>query len=271
MQFNVLSEMAMPGARMEVVEYGTLAGSSDARTAEQLYFLREAGMKLKAVRITLNNGKTRVEPGALYFMEGKLEIKTSTGGGLMAAIGRKMTTGESFFVNEIHGSGQIMLEPTYGHFILMQLANESMVVDKGMFYAAVGNLDISASIQKNISSGVFGGKGWFQTKITGSGVVALFSPVPESELTEHVLVDGRLAVDGNFAMMRTGDIKFKVEKSSKSWLATSVSGEGLLQIFEGTGTVWLAPTQEIYQKLATPQGLEILSKATGARTNNVKG
>jgi uncharacterized protein (AIM24 family) len=269
LNFDVLDRKSIGGATVEVVSYGTLAGSADARTAEQLFFLREAGMKLKAVRLTLDGGKARVEPGALYWMKGALEMRASTGGGILRAAARRLTSGESFFVNELHGRGQAMLEPTYGHFILVELDDDALIVDKGMFYAGIGNLDIGASMQSNIGAGVFGGEGWFQTKISGKGVVALFSPVPMDELVEVDLAGDKLSVDGNFALMRTGDIKFSVEKSSKSWMATSVSGEGLLQVFEGTGKVWLAPTQEVYEKLATPKGLEILSRATGARTNNV--
>ena len=56
-------------------------------------------------------------------------------------------------------------------------------------------------------------------------------------------------MDGNFALMRTGQIDFSVEKSTRSLLGTLTSGEGLLQTFRGTGSVWLAPTQAVYQQL----------------------
>ena len=254
------------GGRIEVVAYGDLAGSSDARTAEQLFFLREARMQLKSVRITLNKGKIRTEPGALYHMQGNLEMKASTGGGILRAAARRMTSGETFFVNEIHGTGTIILEPTYGHFILAEVSDGSeLIVDKGMFYCGIGELDIG--VVMNRGSGVIGGEGIFQTRISGNGIAALFSPVPAVELEEIDLAGGKLYVDGNFALMRTGGVSFRLEKSSKSWLATSVSGEGLLQVFEGQGKVWIAPTQTVYERLATPEGLHILSQATGARSN----
>ena len=56
----------------------------------------------------------------------------------------------------------------------------------------------------------------------------------------------------------------RAEKSSKSWLSTSVSGEGILQTFSGTGKVWLAPTQGVYEKLATEDGMMILSQSPGS-------
>jgi len=36
---------------------------------------------------------------------------------------------------------------------------------------------------------------------------------------------------------------------SKGIIGTMASGEGLLQTFKGTGEVWIAPTQTIYDKL----------------------
>ena len=73
-----------------------------------------------------------------------------------------------------------------------------------------------------------------------------------------------MSVDGNFALLRTEEIEFKAEKSSKTWIGTAVSGEGLLQTFSGTGTVWLAPTQGIYQLLSTPRRLHKLSLPPGS-------
>jgi uncharacterized protein (AIM24 family) len=109
-----------------------------------------------------------------------------------------------------------------------------------------------------------GGEGWFQTSIKGSGIAILFSPVPVSEVRKIDLNGDKLSVDGNFALMRTEGVEFKAEKSSKSWLATSVSGEGLLQTFSGTGSVWLAPTQGVYEKMITMSGLRELASAPGS-------
>ena len=51
-----------------------------------------------------------------------------------------------------------------------------------MFYAGTRDLNISSTLQKNISVGVFGGEGLFQTQVKGSGVVVLYSPVLANEV-----------------------------------------------------------------------------------------
>jgi len=259
------SVTAEDGTKVEILEITKLRGSSDLRVAESLYFAAEAGLRVKMVRITISNSKVRVEPGALYFMKGNLEIKASTGGGILKGLSRKMLTGETFFVNEIHGSGEIWLEPTFGHFLLHNTQEDGgVIVDKSLFYAGTSNLDVSAHKQKNISSALMGGEGWFQTKITGHGIAVLYSPVPVQEILKIKLGADKLWVDGNFAMMRSIGVNFWVQKSSKSWMATSVSGEGLLQTFSGEGNVWIAPTEGIYENMISKSGLVDLANSPGS-------
>jgi uncharacterized protein (AIM24 family) len=264
--FEILNSETVDDADVELLEYPELKGSADIRASQNLYYARQSGMRLKLVRLRLNNSHARVEPGALYYMKGDLEMKASSGGGLMKGLKRKMLSGETFFVNEIHGTGEIYLEPTFGHFLIHKITKDegALIVDKELFYAGTAGLDVTAVAQKNVSSALFGGEGLFQTKVEGDGILVLYSPVPAAEIQKIELNNEKLSVDGNFALMRSGNIDFKAEKSSKSWVSTSVSGEGLLlQTFQGTGSVWVAPTQTVYEKLSTPGGLEQLARVPG--------
>ncbi len=95
-------------------------------------------------------------------------------------------------------------------------------------------------------------------------MAVLYSPVPQDEIIRYQLTGDKLSVDGNFALMRSEQINFRAEKSSKSWAATSVSGERLLQTFEGSGYVWIAPTQGVYEKLSLSEGIERLATPPGS-------
>ena len=86
-------------------------------------------------------------------------------------------------------------------------------------------------------------------------------PVPRSEIIEMNLQDETLQVDGSFALLRTGDVVFTVEKASNSYVGAVTSGEGLLQTFRGTGKVWVAPTQPLYERM-TGLGAASISAAT---------
>lgn len=269
---NVTESIDSPdGTTVQVVEYPQLSGSADVRTAGVLYHTSQSGMRLRMVRLLLRGGHVRVEPGALYFMKGRLELKATTGGGIMKGLARKMVSGETFFINEIHGEGEIWLEPTFGHFLLQQVsAGQAIIADRGLFYAGTSGLDVSAVRQKFASAALFGGEGLYQTRVAGDGVVVLYSPVPRAEVMRHDLANSKLWVDGNFALMRTESIEFRTEKSAKGLISSSVSGEGLLQTFTGTGSVWLAPTQGVYAKLATPEGLWSLAAPPASRNTDTR-
>jgi uncharacterized protein (AIM24 family) len=133
--------------------------------------------------------------------------------------------------------------------VIVYLNNEQVVVDKGMFYAAEGSIEVGVAVQKNLSAALFGGEGWFQTKLTGTGWCVLASPVPSNEIVRYHLHNEHLQVDGHFALLRKGQIDFKVEKTTKTLLGSVASGEKLVQTFTGTGEVWVAPTQDIYRNI----------------------
>ncbi len=97
---------------------------------------------------------------------------------------------------------------------------------------------------------MFGGEGWFQTKISGTGLCVLAVPVPPSEVLKYELNNERLQVDGNFVFLRSASLNFTVERSAKSLVGNLTSGDGALQTFEGTGIVWMAPTQFVYGALS---------------------
>ena len=120
-----------------------------------------------------------------------------------------------------------------------------------MFYACEEDVEVGVAMQRTLSSSLLGNEGLYQTKLSGSGIVALEIPVPESEIFKCVLINDTLKVDGNFAILRTGNIEFSVEKSSKSIVGSLTSGEGFVNVYRGSGEVWLIPTKNIYNKLRT--------------------
>lgn len=263
--YQVLESAEGPGIRIEVLAYPRLSGAKDYHTAATVYFANEAGIRLKQVRITLQGGEAITESGALHFMHGRIQMESKIGGvaGMMKAMMNTFVTKESAVMPRYRGTGRIYLEPSFSHFLICRLYGEEVIADKGMFYCAEGTLEVGWALQRNVSSALFGGEGFFQTKVSGSGLCVFESPVPMDEVVRVDLRDETLQVDGNFALMRTGGIEFSVEKSTRSLLGTLTSGEGLLQTFRGTGSVWLAPTQGVYRQLQTG-GIGALAGAGGS-------
>ena len=258
------------GAKFEVLTYRSLAGSDNMAVANMIHKAQHSGVRLKQVRITLADSEVILEAGALHFQKGDIIIESKVGGvgGLFKKAVSKKLTDESAFKPTYRGSGEIYLEPGFGHFILLFLEDEEIVADKGMFLACQSSVEVGVATQKGLATGLLGGEGFFQTKLSGRGVCVLQSPVPGKEIIKVSLNDETLQVDGNFALLRKGNVEFTVKGATKSLIGSMTSGEGLLQTFHGTGEVWLAPTQSVYQQLALSGigGMASSVKGSGTRT-----
>lgn len=230
----------------------SLSGATNTKMAMELYFAEQAGLSLRQVKIVMNNGAIKTESGALYYFCGHIKSETKIGGvgGLFKKAISAGLTNESLVKPVYTGTGEIVLEPSFKHYILIELSNEEIIVDKGLFFCCSNKIEIASSMQKNVSSTLLGGEGMFQLSLKGSGIVVLELNVPESEIVKYDLKGGmELKVDGSFVIARTSNIKFSVTKSDKSFINSAINGEGLLNTFTGEGTVWLAPTEPIYKKM----------------------
>ena len=59
-----------------------------------------------------------------------------------------MTTGESVSQPKYKGTGMVVLEPSFNHFLVLELDDEEIIVDKGMFYCAQGGVTVKPIMQK---------------------------------------------------------------------------------------------------------------------------
>ena len=93
-------------------------------------------------------------------------------------------------------------------------------------------------------SALLAGEGFFSLALSGNGVAVLESPVPREEMYEFELKDDELKIDGNMAIAWSGSLNLTVERSSKTLIGSLVNGEGLVNVYRGTGKVLMAPTVE---------------------------
>lgn len=190
---------------------------------------------LRSVKIILDNETVRTESGALYYMRGKItmESKAPSAGGFL----KSLATGENIFRPTYTGTGELYLEPSLSGFYILDLKGREWILDQGAYWASDGSVEVGVERNKLVA-GLLGGEGLFQTKVKGYGKVAMVAQGPVEVVQ---LENDRLVVDGNFAIARTGNLNYRVEKATKSFLGSMTSGEFLVNTFEGTGTVLLAP------------------------------
>lgn len=218
-------------------------------SAMTAYYCNEMNVRKRQVLCDLGQADITIQAGAMQWMVG--DVKATTGvkgvGDLLGKAIRGKATGESAIKPEYTGSGTLVLEPTYKHLILMDAAewNGSVVLDDGLFLACDSRLQHKAVMRSNFSSAVAGGEGLFNLSLNGTGVFCIESDCPKEELVEITLKDDVLKVDGNFAIAWSNSLQFTVERSSKSLIGSAASGEGLVNVYRGTGKVLLAPVTKL--------------------------
>jgi len=195
---------------------------------------------LKFLKADFENSAVRYESGGMYYMQGNLELEANlpTAGGFL----KSMVTRESVVKPVIRGSGTVWFEPSLGNFTMMDLKGEEWILDKGAYFASEMGIDIGSFTNKSIS-GLFSGEGFFQTKVSGFGKVVVFSKGP---LETIELNNGKLVVDGSFAVARQASVQLTVSKANKGIFGSVISGEGIVNTFTGTGKVLIAPAANKY-------------------------
>lgn len=230
--------------QFEVLEYQKDLSISSSEAAQREFFYRQCGTKKRQVRVKLNNSSVILSSGALQYMVGQIRMCTNVRG-VGDLIGKAISgkvTGEAAIKPKYEGAGHIYLEPSYKHFILHEINPDqgALVVSDGMFYACDSTLSMRVSGRKNLSSAVLGGEGLFNLSLSGQGVVALESFSPVAELVTIEMRNDTLMVDGSYALMWSESLDFTVERSSKTLIGSAASGEGLLNVYRGTGIVVMA-------------------------------
>ena len=217
--------------------------------AMNAYYSDAMNVRKRQVVCELKASNVTIQAGAMQWTVG--DVNATTGikgvGDFLGKALRGKATGESAIKPEYTGNGTLVLEPTYKHLLLLDVGdwNGSIVLDDGLFLASESNLKQTAIMRSNLSSAMAGGEGMFNLAVTGNGVLCLESPCPREELVEIMLENDVLKVDGNFAIAWSGSLKFTVERSGKSLIGSAASGEGLVNVYQGTGKVWLAPVTRV--------------------------
>lgn len=195
---------------------------------------------LKFLKAEFENSAVRYESGGMYYMQGNLDLEANlpSAGGFL----KSMVTRESVVKPVIRGSGTVWFEPSFGNFTILELKNEEWILDKGAYYASEMDIEIGSFTNKSIS-GMFSGEGFFQTKVSGTGKVVILSNGP---LETIELNNGKLVVDGSFAVARQASVQLTVAKANKGIFGSMISGEGVVNTFTGTGKVMIAPAANRY-------------------------
>ena len=242
-----------------VLEYVQDASVSPMNAMNE-YFMSKMNVRRRQVVIDIDKDHSAViQAGAMQWMGGNVQA-TSGVKGIGDFLGKALkgaVTKETAVKPEYVGEGCLVLEPTYKYIILADIGKwgpAGMTIEDGMFLACDANVKSKVVARKNLSSAVLGNEGLFNLSLQGNGVAALESNVPEDELIEVILENDELKIDGNLAVCWSSNLEFTVERSTKTLVGSAVSGEGLVNVYRGTGRVLMcpvAPTASLFESTNT--------------------
>lgn len=256
-----------------VLEYVQDASVSPMNAMNE-YFMSKMNVRRRQVVIDIDKDHSAViQAGAMQWMGGNVQA-TSGVKGIGDFLGKALkgaVTKETAVKPEYVGEGCLILEPTYKYIILADIGkwgSAGMTIEDGMFLACDANVKSKVVARKNLSSAVLGSEGLFNLSLQGNGIAALESNVPEDELIEVILENDELKIDGNLAVCWSSNLEFTVERSTKTLVGSAVSGEGLVNVYRGTGRVLMcpvAPTTSLFESTNT------MAAKSAAKSSNTFG
>ena len=222
--------------------------SVEPEMAQQAYFASEMDVRKRQLIANLNDEVGIVaQKGHMQLMLGDLKAETdvkSIGRLFKSFVGSKVT-GETTIKPLYTGNGTLVLEPTFRYILLENLSDwkNGLMIEDGMFLACYDSAELHLGVRKTLSSAALGMEGMFNTIISGEGIVALESPVPRSELVEVNIEDDVVKIDGNIAIAWTANLDFTVERTTPTLVGSVAAGEGLVNVYRGTGRLLIAPVK----------------------------
>ncbi|MFQ5683009.1 MAG: TIGR00266 family protein [Candidatus Binatia bacterium] len=202
------------------------------------------GDDMQLVEIELDPGEgIRAEAGAMMFMEDRIEMQTSTGGGLFSGF-KRMITGESFFITTFlnNGSGKQHVSfgaPYPGKIVPLELGKlgGEFLCQKDAFLCAARGVEIEVAFTRKIGAGIFGGEGFILQRLVGDGTA--FVHAGGMIIKKDLSANETLRVDTGCLVAFARSVSYQIEFIG-GFKNALFGGEGLfLAKMTGPGTIYL--------------------------------
>ena len=197
-------------------------------------------------RLALSRGESvKIENGSMVYsrgveISGGLNSKKKGLGGVLGAIGRSITSGESMFITTATGTvddGEIAIAPPIpGKIISLQVGGQQQYrLNTGAFLACDATLDYTM-VNQGLGRAVFGGTGGLfvmETNGTGTILVSAFGDI----LSLDVTPESPRVVDNEHVVAWDASLNYNIQVASGMFGFTT--GEGVVNSFNGYGRVYI--------------------------------
>lgn len=200
------------------------------------------GKTVPAVEVTLDRGESMyTQSGGMVWQTMGIEMSTNTKGGLVKGLGR-MLAGESLFMatykSNVDNAKVAFGSTVPGDIIAVNLTGSpGIIAQKRAFLCAQEGVNVSITLTKRFSAGLFGGEGFILEDISGNGYA--FLEVDGDQVVRQLAPGEVLKVDTGNVVAFDKTVKYEVE-TVKGLGNIFFGGEGLfLTKLTGPGRVVL--------------------------------
>ena len=178
------------------------------------------------------------ESGAMVGMSTNVNMQTQASGGLMGGL-KRLFGGESFFRNTFTaqgGPGEVLFaQALCGDMVALEMTPAGYFIQNSAYIASTPAVNIET--QSGGFRGFFSGAGIFILKATaqqpGQVLVGAFGGIQELQCQDNMVIDTGHLVAWD------ATLSYSVGKSGAGWIASWLSGEGLVCHFSGQGRIWI--------------------------------
>lgn len=187
------------------------------------------------VEIALEKGESiAADSGAMAWMDSTIRTRTTTRGGALMGLKRKLLSGESFFQNTYtaeSGPGTIALAGgSAGGLVAYDMPDGELFLEKGAYLASQESITCDAKW-----SGLRGffNEGLFILRCTGSGTL-FFDAYGD---IQEIDVDGEYLIDNGHAVAWEPSLEYRLTKARR--IRSFLFGDQILLLFSGRGKLWV--------------------------------
>lgn len=171
-------------------------------------------------------------------MSTNVQIQTQAQGGLVGGL-KRLFGGESFFRNTFTaygGPGEVLLaQPLCGDMAVLPMTPHGFFIQSAAYVASTP--DVQIETVTGGFKGFFSGAGFFILQATsqypGQVLVGAFGGIQELRCNDD------LVIDTGHLVAWDATLSYSLGKSGSGWIASWLSGEGLVCHFRGQGRIWI--------------------------------
>jgi uncharacterized protein (AIM24 family) len=192
----------------------------------------------KLLKVSLNQITIQAKLGAMVAYQGEVSFEHAGSGGVSRFV-KKAVTGEGQSLMKMSGTGEVFLADQAQEIHLIKLENDAITVNGANLLAFDAGIDWDIERVQGVS-GMLGG-GLFNTKLTGTGWVAVLSdgsPVLLNTGDAPTFADPQAAITWSSSVQTS----VKTDVKLKNFIGRG-SGESVQMSFQGAGWVLVQPSE----------------------------